>query len=173
MASLARERAAGLILMASPVALDATPAISPVAGVGRALAQSLAVARAAGIPDEHIVLDPGIGFFRDEAWPWYDWDCAVIAGLGELRGLGRPLCVGVSRKSFIGRLTARPDPEHRLAGSLAATAIAVYNGAALIRTHDVAETADAVLVATALRRVRLSNIGVQPVELAAVRAPAR
>jgi dihydropteroate synthase len=151
MASLARERAAGLILMASPVGLDATAAISPVTLVGRALAQSLAVAGAAGIPDERIVLDPGIGFFRDEAWPWYDWDCALIAGLGALRDLGRPLCVGVSRKSFIGQLTGRPDPEHRLAGSLAATAIAVHNGAALIRTHDVAETADAVRVATALR----------------------
>jgi dihydropteroate synthase len=57
--------------------------------------------------------------------------------------------VGVSRKSFIGALTGRTDPADRLAGSLAATAIAVHNGAALVRTHDVGATLDAVRVASA------------------------
>jgi dihydropteroate synthase len=137
--------------MASPVALRPTTPPSPLAGVTRALGRSLEIARAAGIPDERIVLDPGIGFFREESWPWFEWDAAVLAGLTELRQLGRPLCVGVSRKSFVGVLTGRTEPEGRLAGSLAATAIAVYHGAAVIRTHDVAETADAVRVATAVR----------------------
>jgi dihydropteroate synthase len=75
----------------------------------------------------------------------------VIARLDRLRALGRPLCVGVSRKSFIGVLTGRAEPAKRLAGSLAATTVAVLRGAALIRAHDVAETRDAVRLAEALR----------------------
>jgi dihydropteroate synthase len=82
---------------------------------------------------------------------WHAWDVAVLAGLPELAGLGRPLCVGVSRKSFLGALTGRADPAARLPASLAATAAAVLGGAALIRTHDVAETVDAVRVAEHVR----------------------
>src|SRR5438034_656816 len=69
-----------------------------------------------------------------------------------LAALGRPLCVGVSRKSFVGAITGRDDPAARLPGSLAATAAAVLGGAALIRAHDVAETVDAVRVAERVRR---------------------
>jgi dihydropteroate synthase len=75
----------------------------------------------------------------------------VLAGLRALRELARPICVGVSRKSFIGAIVQRVDTDQRLAGSLAATAVAVYNGAALVRTHDVAETRDAVRVVERLR----------------------
>jgi dihydropteroate synthase len=98
------------------------------------------------------VLDPGIGFFRGGAVPWDQWDVEVLARLGELGGLGRPLGVGVSRKSFLGALTGRGTPAERLAASLAATTAAVLAGAALVRTHDVAETLDAVRVAERLRR---------------------
>jgi dihydropteroate synthase len=115
------------------------------------LAGALERARAAGIPEERVVLDPGIGFFRNERVPWDEWDTRVLAGLGALGVLGRPLCVGVSRKSFVGAITGRERTEDRLAGSLAATALAVWNGAALIRTHDVAETLDAVRVAERVR----------------------
>jgi dihydropteroate synthase len=115
------------------------------------LGEALERARAAGIADERIVVDPGIGFFRDEGVPWDVWDARVLAGLGALRTLGRPLCVGVSRKSFIGALTGRESAGERLAGSLAAAGIAVWGGAALLRTHDVAETLDAVRVAERLR----------------------
>jgi dihydropteroate synthase len=76
---------------------------------------------------------------------------AVVARLSELATLGRPIAVGVSRKSFIGTLTGRPDPMDRLPGSLAATAAAVLAGAALVRTHDVRETRDAVRVAERVR----------------------
>ena len=79
------------------------------------------------------------------------FNCAILDQLEALNALGCPLLVGVSRKSFIGRLTGRSDAADRLPGSLAATAVAVYNGAAIIRTHDVAETRDAVRVAEALR----------------------
>ncbi len=81
----------------------------------------------------------------------------VLAGLSVLAALGRPLAVGVSRKSFLAPVTGRKDPEQRLAGSLAATALAVAEGAALIRTHDVADTVDAVRVAERLRRIRSSR----------------
>jgi len=92
------------------------------------------------------VLDPGIGFFRDGSRSWDQRDVAMIAGLRALSSLGRPLAVGVSRKSFIGAITGRGATADRLAGSLAATVLAVVNGAALIRTHDVAETVDALRV---------------------------
>ena len=95
-------------------------------------------------------MDPGIGFFRDGGMSWHEWDVAVIAGLRRLRSLGRPVAVGVSRKSFIGAMLAQPDTRDRLAGSLAATAIAVANGASVVRAHDVAETRDAVRVAERL-----------------------
>ena len=84
---------------------------------------------------------------------WDEWDARVLGALASLRSLGRPVCVGVSRKSFIGEILGRPDTSERLAGSLAATAVAVMNGASIIRTHDVAETRDAVRVAERLRAV--------------------
>jgi dihydropteroate synthase len=157
LAALARRRGVGLVLMASPpspepgaAAPDAGP--DPVGSVRRLLEGALHRARAAGLAEDRLVLDPGIGFFRDQPLRWDEWDVAVLADLGALAPLGRPLCVGVSRKSFIGALTGRADPEHRLPGSLAATAIAVLNGAALIRTHDVGPTLDAVRVAERARR---------------------
>jgi dihydropteroate synthase len=125
-------------------------AVSPVAVVRGLLAGGLRRAAAAGIPRRRIVVDPGIGFFRDAGVPWHEWDARVLAGLAGLRALGRPLAIGVSRKSFIGEILGRRDPGDRLAGSLAATAIAVAAGAAVVRTHDVAETRDAVRVAERL-----------------------
>src|SRR5581483_7026754 len=126
----------------------------PVQTVHATLAASLARARAAGVPDDRILVDPGIGFFRAEAIAWAEWDCRVLAGLPALRDLGRPLYVGVSRKSFIGALAHVPDAADRLPGSLAATAAAVLGGAHVVRTHDVAETVQAVRVAQAIARAR-------------------
>ena len=165
LASLVAERGVGVILMASPAATAGGLAVAggtvgvegtlssdqPVAVVSALLEAALGRARAAGIPDERVVLDPGIGFFRNVAMAWDEWDARVLAGLDALGKIGRPLCVGVSRKSFIGAIIGRPGTEKRLAGSLAATAVAVWNGAALIRTHDVAETLDAVRVAERVR----------------------
>jgi dihydropteroate synthase len=98
------------------------------------------------------VVDPGIGFFREVGMPWHEWDARVLAELASLRALGRPVCVGVSRKSFVGVILDRADTADRLSGSLAATVVAVQNGAAVIRTHDVAQTRDAVRMAEALSR---------------------
>jgi dihydropteroate synthase len=141
--------AEGFVLMAAQTQKSNE---KPLALVLRLLRQCLERARKARLPAERIVLDPGIGFLRQGALPWYEVDCAVLAALPRLQRLGRPLLVGVSRKSFIGRLTGRAEPAQRLHGSVAAAAIAAFNGAALVRTHDVAATVDAVRVATALRR---------------------
>lgn len=152
LASLVAAAGAGLIVMAS--ARGGVPADRPPAAVLALLAESHRLALAAGIPAERIVVDPGIGFFRRQALPWHEWDCRVLAELHLLRQLERPICVGVSRKSFIGALSAEPDPGSRLPGSLAATAAAVLGGAHLIRCHDVAETIQAARVAQAIRRAR-------------------
>jgi dihydropteroate synthase len=139
----------GVVLMAAP---DGEGDDAPLAQVRRLLVDSLARAQRAGIAPGEIVLDPGIGFFTRSGVPAASFTCAVLDQLGALADLGCPLLVGVSRKSFIGHLTGRGAAGERLAGSLAATAVAVYNGASIIRTHDVAATRDAVRVAQAIRR---------------------
>jgi dihydropteroate synthase len=161
---------AGLIAMASPhgeagaaapIGGGAAPAgrarnadaATPLGRVRAVLARALQRAAAAGIRADHVVLDPGIGFFRDGAVPADVWDVEILAGLATLRDFGRPLMVGVSRKSFLGVVTGRAEPAARLAGSLAAAALAVAQGAALVRAHDVAETIDAVRVAERVRAV--------------------
>ena len=147
MATLAG-RAAGVILMACE---QGPSTAEPVAMIVRLLRTCLARARAASVPPQRVVLDPGIGFFRQAVVPWPDLDCIVLAQLSRLRRLGRPILVGVSRKSFIGKITGRSAPAERLHGSVGAAAVAVYNGAALIRTHDVAATVDAMRIAAAIR----------------------
>jgi len=148
MADVVAHRAQGVILMASETDPKARDPIETVRGL---LEESLRIVWKAGVPDHRVVLDPGIGFFRQTAIPWHAWDCEVLQRLAELRALGRPLLVGVSRKSFIGKILGQADPRDRLAGSLAATAIAVVNGAHLVRTHDVGATREAVRMAGALR----------------------
>lgn len=148
MGAVAR-RAKGVILMAN----ERRPSTqAPLLMITRLLRQCLARARRARIPRTRVVLDPGIGFFRRAAVPWDELDCLVLRELARLRRLGQPLLVGLSRKSFIGKLTGCGDPAERLYGSLAAAAVAVLHGAALVRTHDVAATVDAVRVAEMMRR---------------------
>jgi dihydropteroate synthase len=159
MARVVKEHGASLLAMAhSSVGSRARPMVQ----VRESLRRTLAIARRAGIQEESIVLDPGIGFFREEGagrayspqglMPWHEWDSVVLADLGELRVLGRPLCVGLSRKSFLGKILKLDDPGERLPGSIAATAMAVMNGADMIRTHDVKETVQAVRVVEAIMR---------------------
>src|SRR5206468_4482002 len=112
--------------------------LGPIEAVKGLLREALERSRIVGIPDDHVVLDPGIGFFRGEAVAWDEWDAAVLAGLAQLEALGRPLCIGVSRKSVLGAITGRARTEDRLAGSVAATSVAGFNGAALVRTHELA-----------------------------------
>ncbi len=128
--------------------------MEPVHTVINFLQESLRIAYKNGIEKENIAIDPAIGFLRPNYPPWYEWDSKIIANLNMLKMFGLPILVGVSRKSFIGAITGRKDPSERLPGSLAATAIAVWNGANIIRTHDVKETLDAVRLAWFIRRFR-------------------
>ncbi|MEM7479970.1 MAG: dihydropteroate synthase [Acidobacteriota bacterium] len=106
-----------------------------VAEVRRELGRAVERARTAGVADEQIVVDPGIGFGKTGAQ-----NLALLRHLPALADLGFPLLVGASRKSFIGEITAAPA-DRRLAGSLAAAAWAADAGVALLRVHDVEETA--------------------------------
>jgi dihydropteroate synthase len=112
-----------------------------VAEVKVELVARLHAALAAGIRQEQIVLDPGIGFAKLQ-----HHSVALLRGLAELRSLGRPLLVGVSRKSFVGHLSREPDAARRLGGSLAAGLFALAQGASILRVHDVCETVQAIRV---------------------------
>jgi dihydropteroate synthase len=116
-----------------------------VADVTRELADALARAEAAGVARERVVLDPGIGFAKTA-----EQSLELLARAGELRALGRPLLVGPSRKSFIGKVTGAAVGE-RLPGTLAAVAACVLAGVEILRVHDVAAARQAALVAAALR----------------------
>ena len=150
LAPLVAQAGAGIILMASE--RGGAEGQEPVDAVMDLLEESLRIASQAGIPEERIVVDPGIGFFRRRGLASHEWDCAILAGFGRLRDLGRPLCAGASRKSFVGEIAGEADPARRLPGSLAAATAAVLGGAHLIRAHDVEETVQAVRVAEAIRR---------------------
>jgi dihydropteroate synthase len=152
LAPLVARAGAGLILMASE--RGGAEGQPPVDTVMELLEESLRLAIQAGIREERVVVDPGIGFFRRRGIAWHEWDCAILAALGRLRDLGRPVCIGASRKSFVGEIAGEPDPGRRLPGSLAAVTAAVLGGASLIRAHDVGETVQAVRVAEAIRRPR-------------------
>ncbi len=113
--------------------------------VAAELRGGLARAAAAGIPEGSVILDPGLGFAKTPAQT-----VELLARVGELRALGRPLLVGPSRKRFIGELTGAPV-EARLPGTLAAVTACVLSGVEFIRVHDVAAARQAALVAQALR----------------------
>lgn len=111
------------------------------------LAQRVTVARAAGIDKNRILIDPGFGFGKT-----LEHNLTLLRGLAQLvvdELKGYPLLVGLSRKSMLGQLTGRP-PEARLPASLAAALLAVKNGAAIVRVHDVAATRDVLTLLQAL-----------------------
>jgi len=103
---------------------------------------------AAGIPDERIILDPGFGFAKS-----LDHNLSLFKHMQELHALGRPLLVGVSRKSMIGGAIGRPVGE-RLYGGLALAALALTKGAKILRVHDVAETVDVVRMIAAVEAAK-------------------
>ena len=101
---------------------------------------------AAGIPRADILVDPGVGFGKT-----LDHNLAVLSELALLKGLGVGVLLGVSRKSFIGKIADVPSPKQRLAGSLAAMLHGLDQGVDMVRVHDVAETVQAVALWRALR----------------------
>ena len=143
MAGVVAAHGVPVIIMHNRDAAD--PDIDIFADLDAFFERSLAIAAAAGIARDAVVLDPGIGFGKTP-----EQSIAVIARLDRLERFGRPILVGASRKRFIHWVAPAP-PQRRLGGSIAAHVLAVENGAALIRTHDVAETVQAMRVMAAIR----------------------
>ena len=148
MASVCADRGATVVLMhmlGDPRTMQDDPRYDDVvAEVKGFLAERLEAAVAAGIREERIWLDPGIGFGKTGAH-----NMELLRRLGELRELGRPLVIGTSRKSFIGRLDGSAAGE-RLGGTIASSVLAAVEGAAVLRVHDVAELRQALAVASAI-----------------------
>jgi dihydropteroate synthase len=146
MARVVAEHSAPIVIMHNRDTAD--PAIDIVADVDEFFSRSLEIAWSAGIARDHIVLDPGIGFGKTP-----EQSITCIARLEKFRSFGLPLLVGASRKRFINSIVPS-EPMERLGGSLAAHLAAVEHGAAIIRTHDVAPTVQALAVAAAIRHAR-------------------
>ncbi len=161
LARVVAEAGAPVVLMhlrGTPATMQAEARYQDLLGeVAAELRQALARAEAAGIPAERVILDPGIGFAKDTAQ-----NVALLARVGELRALGRPLLVGPSRKRFVGELTGAPV-EDRLPGTLAAVTACVLAGVEWLRVHDVAAARQAATVAAALRDARDAGSGPRPV----------
>jgi dihydropteroate synthase len=146
MARVIADRGVPVVIMHNREHAD--PKIDIIAAVTEFFSRSLEIAWEAGIAREQIVLDPGIGFGKTP-----EQSLACIARLHAWHGFNLPLLVGASRKRFISSIMPA-EPDQRLGGSLAAHLIAAENGAAIIRTHDVAPTVQALAVAAAIRRAR-------------------
>ena len=140
MANLVSSRDVPVVIMAN----CGTPCDSVLSSLN-SLEASHKIAIKSGIGQEKILLDPGIGFGKPA-----EVDFEILGNLQQFTRFNQPLLVGVSRKAFIGSLLKQQDPAERLNGSLAATAIAVYNGAKVIRTHDIKETKMAVRIGEAV-----------------------
>jgi len=146
LARVVAQHAVPVIIMHNREAAD--PAIDIVADIRAFFSRSLDIAARAGIARQNIVLDPGIGFGKTP-----EQSLTAIARLPELKSFGLPLLVGASRKRFIDTVSPAA-PDQRLGGSIAAHLLAVAGGAAIIRTHDVAETVQALRVAAAIGSAR-------------------
>lgn len=148
MPEIVRQAKAGVVLMhkkGQPYDMQAHPAYRDVvAEVAGYLKRRLAALVKAGIGIEALALDPGLGFGKTA-----EHNFKLLANLGRLKKPGRPLVVGLSRKSFLGKITGRAAPA-RLAASLGAAAFCLLNGASVLRVHDVKETRDVLLVLKAI-----------------------
>ena len=141
MARLVADCGVAVVLMA-----DYTKPAPDIRSVLNSLKSSLNLAAKAGIPHDHIILDPGIGFGKP-----VEVDFSIIRRLDVFTVLGFPILLGVSRKAFIGSYLDQPDPEDRLIGTIAATSIAVVNGADIVRAHDIEEASLASKIGETLR----------------------
>ncbi len=145
---LCAERGATLVLMhmlGDPRTMQEDPRYDDVVEDVKAfLAERMQVAIDAGVDEEKVWLDPGIGFGKT-----LEHNLELLRRLGELRSLGRPLVVGTSRKSFIGKIDGSAVDD-RIGGTLASSVLAAAAGADVLRVHDVAEAAQATRVAEAI-----------------------
>jgi dihydropteroate synthase len=131
-------------MLGEPRTMQSSPRYADVVSDVKAfLEERMAAVVAAGVPEERIQLDPGIGFGKT-----IDHNLELLRRMDELVALGRPVVVGTSRKSFIGRITGR-DVTERVHGTVATCVLALERGARVFRVHDVAAVADALAVTAA------------------------
>lgn len=146
--ALAAERDAGFVLVhlkGLPKTMQVNPRyVDVLAEVKSFLAEKIDIAEAYGLPPENLVVDPGIGFGKR-----LEDNLALLRNLGAIAGLGRPVLVGVSRKSFIGKILNAP-PEDRLEGTIAAAVMSLARGAHILRVHDVRAIRRAAVIADAI-----------------------
>ncbi len=139
MAEAAAESGAPVVLMhmkGTPRDMQKDPYYEDAVGeIREFLAERIAFAESAGIDGENIVIDPGIGFGKR-----LQDNLAIIRELGRLKELGKPILMGTSMKSFIGRIVGTEALEDRAEGTLASVAMSLWNGADIVRVHDVART---------------------------------
>jgi dihydropteroate synthase len=147
LAGLVAERGVDCCLMhmlGTPRTMQDDPRYDDVVSEVKAfLEERLAFAVAEGVPEERVMLDPGIGFGKTVAH-----NLELIRRLDEIVAIGRPIVFGVSRKSFLGKITGR-GPDDRAVATAAANVLALERGASVFRVHDVPETLDALAVAAA------------------------
>ncbi|MCJ7425676.1 MAG: dihydropteroate synthase [Dehalococcoidales bacterium] len=131
---------------------DTADYADPITEIINSLKGSLKIAAEAGVPGENIIIDPGIGFGKS-----WQHDLEIIRRLGELTGLGKPILLGPSGKSFIGRVLDLPVSE-RLQGTAAAVAIGIAHGADMVRVHDVRQIVRVCRMSDAIiRRRQIGN----------------
>ncbi len=145
MATIAAEFGCPVIVLHQEIGFDGI-AGDTIEAIKSFFRRSLKIAARAGIAADRIILDPGIGFTKTP-----EQNLEILARIGELRSLGCPLLLGASRKSVIGRVLDVP-PDERLEGTLATTALAVWQGVEFIRVHDVRANLRAAKVARAIRQ---------------------
>jgi dihydropteroate synthase len=152
---LVARRGVPLVLMhmqGTPATMQDAPVYADVVAETIAfLRERVAAAQAAGIELGRILLDPGIGFGKTQAH-----NLELLRRQREFLALGRPLVIGTSRKGFIGRITGEPEPARRLFGTAASVALAVANGAAIVRVHDVGPMVQVVRMTRAIIEDRRS-----------------
>jgi dihydropteroate synthase len=148
LAGLCADRECEVVLMhmlGTPQTMQDNPVYEDVVDEVKAfLAERIERAVSEGVAEARITVDPGIGFGKT-----VEHNLELLRRLGELRDLGRPICVGTSRKSFIGKITGRPV-DRRLGGTIASSVLAYANGAAMLRVHDVREVREALTAAEAI-----------------------
>lgn len=148
MAGVVADSGAGIVLMhmkLDPENMRTVPAYEDVVGdVIAYLAGSIYIAETAGIPADMIVIDPGIGFGKT-----FEHNIEILRRLSELKALDKPILIGTSRKSFIGKITGRGVTD-RIFGTAASIAAAIMNGADMVRVHDVREMSEVARVIDAI-----------------------
>ena len=150
MAGLVAERGVPIVVMhmkGTPRTMQLKPRYGDLIGeIIGSLKESISIAQTAGIDEEKIITDPGIGFGKT-----LEHNLVIIKELARFKSLGRPILIGVSRKSFIGQILGKGVTE-RLMGTASSAALSIYNGANILRVHDVKEMVEVARVADSICR---------------------